>query len=426
VATQLLFGLCAKGHAGYVQVVQGDSETLNPLEPMKKRVLILSASAGSGHVRAAQALEKVFRNDDRVEAVEHCDALQYTNKLFRDFYSKLYIQLVKSAPELLGWVYKGTDEPWKNDAARLRMDRLQARPLVRLVQKLQPHITICTHFMPAGIVGHLIQKRVLNAHLSIVVTDLDMHAMWLTRTFHRYFVALDETKAHMEVLGLPGDRVTVSGIPVDPVFSEPVDRRALRISLGLDPDKPTMLFSAGAFGVSPAEFVCSRLQHVRQPIQTVVICGHSEEALHRTLAVVGNDPNFHVLGYTDRMHDYMRVADLFIGKPGGLTTAETLACGLPMVIISPIPGQEERNSDHLLEEGVAVKCNELTTIDYKISHLLDGPERLRTMRENALRLGHPHAARTIANTLLSEHIAPHRVDAAEKKAIAGMAAGEVN
>lgn len=391
----------------------------------KKRVLILSASAGTGHVRAGEALERVFREDQRVEAVEHRDALQYTNKLFRDFYSKLYIQLVRSAPEVLGWVYKGTDEPWKTDTARLRLDRLQSRPLIRLVQDFRPDITICTHFMPVGIVAHLIQKGLVDAHLSIAVTDLEMHAMWLSSTFHRYFVAIEETKAHLEALGLPGERVTVSGIPVDPRFGERADRAGLCAELGLDPGKKIVLFSAGAFGVSPAEFVCSRLQLVRHDIQVVVVCGKSAEAKARAERVVEGDPRFRVLGFIDCMHDYMRAADLFIGKPGGLTVAETMAAGLPMLVISPIPGQEERNSDHLLEEGAAVKCNELTALPYKLDRVFSEPGRLERMRSAARAMGRPHSARTIVDTLIEDHLPPLSLARAARRAIADVAAGEV-
>jgi len=202
---------------------------------MKKRVLIVSASAGTGHVRAAEALAKAFADDPRVEAVENIDALVYTNKLFRDFYSKLYIQLVRSAPQVLGWLYKSSDEPWKGDEVRLRLDRLNTQPLVKFIRKFKPDITVCTHFMPTGIISHLIAKGLLEARLSVVVTDLDMHAMWLSRVFHRYFVAIDETRAHLEALGLPRERITVSGIPIDPVFAEPIDRRAVR--LGYDGDR---------------------------------------------------------------------------------------------------------------------------------------------------------------------------------------------
>jgi processive 1,2-diacylglycerol beta-glucosyltransferase len=392
---------------------------------MKKRVLIFSASAGTGHVKAAEALAKTFAQDPRVETVVHKDALIYTNKLFRDFYSKLYVQLIRSAPQLLGWVYKTSDEPWKTDQLRLRLDRLSAAPLIKFIRKFRPDITVCTHFMPVGIISHLISRGLLDAHLSIVVTDLDMHAMWLSRVFHRYFVAIEETKIHLEALGLPEDRVTVSGIPVDPSFALPVDRAEIRYQNHLDPNKTTLLVSAGALGVTPAEFVVARLLQLNHDVQGIVICGRNDELrykLKEQLAAHGS--RFKVIGYTDKMHEYMKISDLFIGKPGGLTTAEALACSLPMIIVDPIPGQEERNSDHLLEKGCALKSNELTTLAWKIDELLDQPGKLALMRQNAGELGRPNACRTIVDTLINDRLAPMELDADQREAIAQAATGE--
>jgi processive 1,2-diacylglycerol beta-glucosyltransferase len=390
----------------------------------KKRVLILSASAGNGHVRAGAALEKAFAADARVEQVAHEDALKYTNKLFREFYSGLYTKMVRNAPTLLGYLYRTSDEPWKNEAVRLQFDRLNTRALVKLIREFDPHITVCTHFMPAGIISHLIEKKELEAHLSIVVTDMDCHSLWLSRLFHRYFVALDETRAYLENLGLPGERITVSGIPIDPVFAEPIDRDAVRRSYGLDPKKLTLLLSAGALGVSPAEIIVERLkEQLRPDAQVIVVCGRDEVVRGRIQASVGaGNPRFCILGYSDRMHDLMKISDLLIGKPGGLTTSEALACGVPMAIIQPIPGQEERNSDHLLEEGAAIKCNELTTLPYKVNKLLDDPARLAALRHRALALGRPHAARTIVETLLDDHLPPLMLDAAQRDAMVQAAA----
>jgi processive 1,2-diacylglycerol beta-glucosyltransferase len=385
---------------------------------MKKRVLIMSTSAGTGHVRAGEALTKVFEEHPMVGEVLHSDALDFTNKVFRDFYSKLYARLVQTAPEFLGWWYKQSDEPWKTDGMRLMLDRLNTGPLVKFIRHFNPHITVCTHFMPAGIISHLIAKNLLDAHLSIVVTDLDFHAMWLSRVFHRYFVAIEETKVHLEELGLPKDRITVSGIPIDPEFTTPIDRVATRFEYGLHPTRPTMLLSAGALGAGPAEFVVERLKNLRSKAQTIVVCGRSAETRDRVLQLVGeNNDNFKVFGYTSRMPDLMKISDLFIGKPGGLTTAEALACGLPMVIVSPIPGQEERNSDHLLEEGVAVKCNEMTTIPYKIDTLLDDPIRLEEMRRRAFAMSRPDAARTIVRTLVADEVSALEVTDDEAEAI---------
>jgi len=386
---------------------------------MKKRVLIISASAGTGHVRAAQALEKEFRLDSRVGEVIHEDALKFTNKLFRDFYSTLYMKLVRSAPDVLGWVYKASDEPWKGEAARTQLDRLNTIKLIRFIQEFDPHVTVCTHFLPAGIISHLQEKRKLHTHHSIVVTDFDCHAMWLSRTFHRYFVAIDETKAHLEALGLPAERITVSGIPIDSVFSQPVDRAQVRASYGLHPEKTTLLLSAGALGVGPTELIVERLKHLRHDTQTIVVCGRSEEVKARvTQAVASERGRFCILGYSDRMHELMHISDLFIGKPGGLTTSEALACGLPMAVFSPIPGQEERNADHLLEEGAGIRCNELTTLPFKLDRLLADPARLNAMLAAAKAMGRPEAARVIVQTLLDDRLPRIALDHDQREAIA--------
>ncbi len=374
--------------------------------PNGRKVLILSASAGTGHVRAAEALEKVFREQPDVGEVRNVDALRFTNRLFRDFYSKLYIQLVQRAPTILGIVYNSTDEPWKTDRMRLMLDRLNTGPLERFIAKFKPDITVCTHFLPSEIISYLITKGKLDARLSIVVTDLDVHAMWLCRTFHRYFVALEESKVHLEVLGLPGDHITVSGIPIDPAFAQVNNRDEMRRAAGFDTDRPLFLISGGALGVSPAAGVLDGLSRLKHPAQAIVICGKNEEMKAgmeeqaRKIEAANPGLTFRVLGYTNEMHRWMQISDLFIGKPGGLTTAECLACGLPMIIVAPIPGQEDRNSDHLLEKGIALKCNEFSTLAYKIDGLFDHPEILNSMREKARWYGRPNAAKTIVDTLL--------------------------
>jgi len=383
----------------------------------------MSAGAGTGHIKAAEALELSFAADGRVAEVINNDALQYTNKLFRDFYSRFYTSLVRSAPNFLGWWYKTTDEPWHTDTMRHMIDRLNTKPLVRFIREFDPHITVCTHYMPAGIISHLIATKQLQARLSIVVTDFDFHAMWLSRSFHRYFVAIDETRAHLEMLGIPNERITVSGIPIDPVFQHPINRDEERLRLGLNPKKPVLLLSAGAFGVGPTEFMVERLLNLNSDAQTVVICGRNDELKQRILQLVDSrSSRFKVLGYTDEMHKLMKMADIFIGKPGGMTTSEAIACGLPMCVVSPIPGQEERNSDHLLEEGIAVKCNDLTTLPFKLERLLEDPDRLARMKTNALRFAKPTASATIVNTLLKDHLPPLSFTKNQRAAIA-LAAG---
>ncbi|MFN2595953.1 MAG: UDP-N-acetylglucosamine--LPS N-acetylglucosamine transferase, partial [Pyrinomonadaceae bacterium] len=146
---------------------------------MFNRVLILSASAGAGHLRAAQAVERAFAESGAAQEVLNVDTLAYTNKLFRNLYSKAYIEMVNKSPELLGWLYDALDKPWRNERRRLALDKLNTRPFVRMLREYQPDITVCTHFLPAEIISWLKAKRRISCRQAVVVTDFDVHAMWL-------------------------------------------------------------------------------------------------------------------------------------------------------------------------------------------------------------------------------------------------------
>jgi processive 1,2-diacylglycerol beta-glucosyltransferase len=375
---------------------------------MLNRVLILSASAGAGHVRAAEALEKAFAASGGVREARHIDVLNYTNKVFRHLYSKAYLDMVNHMPEVMGWLYDHLDKPWKNERRRLALDKLNTRPLLKLLMDYQPDIAVCTHFLPAEILSWLNTKERIRCPQAIVVTDFDVHAMWLCRQYEHYFVALDETRMHMIQLGVPPEKVLVTGIPVDPVFAVGKDKREMRIQHGLAPDKTTILVSAGGFGVGRIEDLSTCLAELQHEAQIVVLCGRNAELKKRLDKLAAKLPRKSRVtmintGYTTLMDEFMSAADILVGKPGGLTTSEALAKGLVFVIVNPIPGQEERNSDHLLEEGVAIRCNNLPVLAYKVDRLLDDASGFARMQANARRLGRPHAAQDIANTLLQLH-----------------------
>lgn len=366
------------------------------------RVLILSASSGNGHVRAAEALETAFKKCGAQE-VRNVDALQYASLIVRDIYSKAYINIVNKAPAVLGWLYDAYDKPWKNESRRLAFDRLNTLPLNKLIVEYNPDIIVSTHFLPAELVSWLLCRKRIRACHAVVVTDFDAHAMWLTRHYDQYFVALEETKEHLRKLGVNPHNISVSGIPIDPVFAQPKDKRVMRQKFGLEPDRPTIIVSAGGFGVGPMEQLLSSLEQVSHPIQIIAMCGKNE-ALKNKLATRSKraDGKLHIMpiGYTKDVDEYMAASDIVLGKPGGLTTSEALSKGLVFVVVNPIPGQEERNSDHLLEEGVGIRCNNLPTLAYKLDSLLDDPQRLKSMQVNSLRLSHSLAAFEIASKLM--------------------------
>jgi processive 1,2-diacylglycerol beta-glucosyltransferase len=370
---------------------------------MLGKVLILSASAGAGHLRAADALEKAVHRMNAAKEVRHIDTLDYTNKAFRGLYQKAYIEMVNKMPEALGWLYDYFDKPWQKERRRLALDKLNSHRFVKMLKEESPDVVICTHFLPAEIISWLKAKQQLSCRQAIVVTDFDVHAMWLCHHYEQYFVPIDESRVHLEKLGIPADKITVSGIPIDPVFAIPKDRRDMRLKHGLDPDRTTILVSAGGWGVGPIEHLIEVLAQLQHRVQIITICGRNE-TLRNKLAESAMKLNNHVaikpIGYTTEMDEYMAASDLLVGKPGGLTTSEALARGLIMVIVNPIRGQEERNSDHLLEEGVAIRCNNLPTLAYKIDRLLDQPRQLAAMRESAIRMGRPNAAKTVIEAIL--------------------------
>ena len=373
---------------------------------MLGRVLVLSASAGAGHLRAAEAIEKAIRLRGLATEVQHLDVLKYTNKVFRHVYSKTYIDLVNNAPEVLGWLYDYLDDPRKNDPIRAAFDRLNANPFIKYLSRYQPDVAICTHFLPSGIISSLKGEGKVKVLNTVVVTDFDVHAMWLCRHVEQYFVPLVETKVHLKAMGVADSLVTVSGIPIDPVFTEAKDKRAMRRKHGLDTDRFTILVSAGGFGVGPVGHLMQALARLSHPAQVVAVCGRNEALKAELVQTVKQltKPSvvtFNLLGFTTEMDELMTAADLFVGKPGGLTTSEVLSKGLPMVVINPIPGQEERNSDHLLEEGAAIRSNNLPALAYKIDALVDTPGKLAQMSERARAMGRPDAAFAVVERLVA-------------------------
>jgi processive 1,2-diacylglycerol beta-glucosyltransferase len=376
---------------------------------MVKKILLLSASAGAGHIRAAQAIEKAFAEigdatGERRE-VQHLDILNYTNKVFRHLYSKAYIDLVNKMPEVPGWFYDKLDKPWKNERRRLALDKLNTRPLVKLLREYHPDLIVCTHFLPAEIVSWLKAKERLSSRQVIIVTDFDVHAMWLVHHYERYFVAIEEARVYLEALGIPPEKITVSGIPIDPVFGQVKDKQEMRAKHGLAPDRTTILLSAGGFGVGSVDALIAAMMPLQHRAQIVAICGRNEELkqrLTRQAARLKEDATVTVkpFGYTNEMDELMTASDIVLGKPGGLTTSEALAKGLVFVIVNPIPGQEERNSDHLLEAGVGIRSNNLPTLAYKLDRLLSDPDRLATMQANSRTMGHPNAAKEIVERLI--------------------------
>ena len=369
----------------------------------RSRLLILSASSGSGHTRAGEALEAAAAGMPEIASVRHIDVLEYASSLFGVLYSDLYEQMVKKTPTLWGWWYDQSDAPWKGEQFRVAMERFQMIPLMECLKAEAPDITICTHFLASDIVSYMLQHEQIATRHAVVVTDLHVHALWLCHQFEHYFVPTDESAYYLRQIGFPDDRITVTGIPIHPAFSQSMDREVLRRKFDVDPSVPVVLLSAGTFGMESSLVAIRALMKMEMPAQIVSLCGKNEallsEVLHATEAAPAH-LKFRALPYTTEMHEWMAIADLFIGKPGGLTISEAMASALPMVLLNPIPGQEEINAASMLEHGMAVSPTDVVTLPYKVDLLLREPQHLAGMRDRMKQRAQPRAAYTILETLL--------------------------
>lgn len=369
--------------------------------------MILSAGVGSGHNMAGSEIRKFLRAMPEIGNAEILDVLELSNDAYQYLYGKTYFKLVDAVPWLVGWGYDSADPPFKLKKPVEMFDRLNTMKTVRRIKEINPDVVVCTHFLPARLAALLQARDVIDAPIFVATTDYDFQGLWLNPPFSRIFVARQETKAYMEAIGVPADRLTASGIPVRPLFGEPVDAEAVRERYDLDASRPLLLLSAGAAGGSYTTAVVKQTLRMTSKFQAVVICGHNAGLKSEVENLVaGREDDYRVLGYSTDMADLMRIASLFVGKPGGLSSSECMAAGLPMVLIKPIPGQEDRNSDYLLESGAAVKCNYENTIGYKIDEVLSEPGRLERMAANARRIGHADAAETVAAAVADDDAPP--------------------
>ncbi|MEX2559983.1 MAG: glycosyltransferase [Pirellulales bacterium] len=372
---------------------------------MVRRVLVLSASVGAGHLRAAQAVELALNELDPSAEVKNLDVLELTNATFRRLYGSAYLDLVNQAPHVLGYFYDLMDRPpsprHKSDKLRLLVEKLNLRRFVQFLQDEPWDVIVNTHFLPAEIIASLRRAGEFQAPQFTVTTDFETHRLWVNQPCDHYFTATDEGAAYLEHWGVPAGAVSVTGIPIHPVFSREKPRGECLARQGLLGDRPIVVQLAGGFGVGPIEKIYQAILSIDLPLEVVVVAGRNAEAREQLeKAAVPARHRAKIIGFTDQIDELMAVADVVVSKPGGLTTSEVLARGAAMAIVNPIPGQESRNSDCLLEHGAAIKINNIGTLPHKLSRLLADPDRLAALRANARRMARPQAAYDVARFAL--------------------------
>lgn len=369
-----------------------------------RKIAVLSVSAGAGHVRAAEALVATAKlHYPSVEAI-HIDVMELVPKLFRKIYAEKYVDVVNRHPALWGYLYHTADKQ-RDDSTITRIrrviEKLNTRGLVNKLKELQPDAVICTHFLPAQILSRMIAKKKWATPVWTVVTDFDVHALWVHQRLTGYCAAAEEIAWRMRERGLADTRIEVTGIPIMPVFAEQRSREVCAKEAGIDPKRTTLLVMSGGLGVGAIDQLCERILAIPGDHQVLALAGKNVALLDKLNVIAAKHPGrFFPQGFTRTIERLMTCADLALTKPGGLTTSECLAVGLPMLVVSPIPGQEERNADYLLEAGAALKAHDLAGVDFRVRQLLTAPKRLAGMRERALAIATPQAAQTVLRHVL--------------------------
>lgn len=368
-----------------------------------RRVLVLSVSAGNGHVRAAEALVAHAQVDFPQLQLQHRDVLALVPALFRKVYGELYMKLASGLPEAWGWLYRKTDREHSGSlSGRMRrlVQRLCTQRLFDEIDRFAPDAIICTHFLPAELLGNARLRGKLRCPVWVQVTDFDLHQLWVHDGVSGYAVANEELAYRLQRRGVPASQIVVSGIPVMPNFSCPPERSAAAAQWHLAPDKLTVLMMGGGSGVGLSPQAVQALLAQHADLQLIVLCGRNAALLAALQPIAAQHPQrLRAIGFTDQVHALMACADLVITKPGGLSTSECLLMGLPMLLVNPIPGQEERNAALLLQEGVAQRADDPATLEFRLQRLLADRELLARMRERARALGRPQAAHDLLQRL---------------------------
>jgi processive 1,2-diacylglycerol beta-glucosyltransferase len=368
------------------------------------KVLILHASTGAGHQRAAEALGKAFAIENGNAEVAVRDILDFTSSMFRKTYGRGYLDVVRKAPELWGFMYARSDRKALSPSHRkIRsiFNEINAGAFNRFCKTFDADILVCTHFMPLEILARKQRLRWRDVPLYCVVTDFAVHALWIAKNVDCYYVATEEARRQLIRKGQPADKIRITGIPVDPVFSQSDTNENARRKLNIDPATPTILLLSGGFGIGPTVDLIRSFRQAPTKCQLLVVAGANEKLRKEALAAADElTMPVKVFGFVDTIHELMDASDIVISKPGGLTTSEVLAKGKPMLAIDPIPGQEQRNCEYLLEAGAAARLYEPEDAPDKVRSILEDPCRMQRMQQNARAIRHPNAARDIARDIL--------------------------
>jgi len=374
---------------------------------MVKKVIVFYASYGGGHLSAARSIKEHIENNYPNVDAELIDCVKYINKTLDVVTTKAYSEMAKKIPNAWGHIYKGAD---KGPIAKISStsNKVMALKLEKLLEEKRPDLVICTHPFASQMCSYLKRKEKVNIKLATVLTDFAIHSQWVVGHEHTdyFFVSHLGMKEDLIAAGVSPQKIYATGIPLSNKFLLEYNKAEILESFGLTPGKKTVLFfGGGELGLGKTHTFNIFKSFVRNDnIQIVAISGKNQkmkEHFKTFVEEMGKENSVKILEYTDKVAQLMSISDLVVTKPGGLTTTESLASGLPIVVINPIPGQEEENAEFLEENQVAIWIKKGDDVEKILSDLFSSPNKMQEMKVKARLMAKKNSTRDICEILFN-------------------------
>lgn len=367
------------------------------------KALILSISTGQGHHATGEAIQNVF--ESKGIKCRTIDAYEYIEPRLSKLVSKGYSVGTSQFPAFSSRLYNVAvkkNKPSKKVSVTQATTTVFAWDLKKFIQLYDPDIIVCTHVLSSMLVSTMKTKDWTDALTVGIVTDFTVHPMWQDASELDYFVVPNELlEFQMRKKGILAEKLLPFGIPIKPQFSVRGDRKEARRDLGLDENLPTVLLMSGSMGYGKMDKSIALLDKMNLDFQTMVVCGNNKD-MYNKIKAKKLKKRFDVYGYVNHIDIMMDAADCVVTKPGGITSSEALAKGLPMIMTNPIPGHEVRNAEFMLNNGIALYATKSFPLDEAVFSLFRHPDRLEDIRATIDIYGRRNSTENLCDFLIKK------------------------
>lgn len=363
------------------------------------KVLILSISAGSGHDKAAEAIKEAALKNIIDSSVTIVDALKYINPLIEKIVIGGYLRAIRNSPSIYSRLYNACDDEDTLGNVNRMLNDMLSQKVKALVDEYSPDVIVSTHPFHVEMLSVLKEKFGISIPVISIITDYSIHTIGIHDYVDAYVIPHEDIKNELIKRGVPEDRIFSLGIPVGSQFIKKIDKQSILDKMGLD-NKKTILIMGGGLGLGPIKEVFSSLAYSTADIQIIIAAGHNKK-LKKYLESIAKESSkaIRIFGYTDNISEIMSVSHILVTKPGGLTISEAMVLGLPIIILPPLPGQEERNSKYLVDNGIGLKLDKGTVTAEKMLSFVNNSLWIEQVKIKMREKARPEAAADIANLI---------------------------